>query len=215
MRPERHGVHSFPFPVFSLRKVVRMKQALKSIALLLFLYLALPSAVPGQKKPPQDAINSCREFVGRFCSWYLANAPKGNQGRAGDVALKYRSYLFSSAVIQAPREDDEAQDKAGPDLVSLDGDPFVGADGPAGNYIVEKVTVKHTSCWAEIHGVWNGKEDQTPDVIPEMAMRNQRWRFVNFYFPTPSNPSGGDLLSALKALREGEKQSGAGKGRKP
>ena len=103
-----------------------MKQALRTV--FFFLYLAFTVSVCGQEKPAQNASNSFRKSVAEFYSWYLANAPKGNQGRASDVALNYRSDLFSSAIIQALREDDAAQEKAGPDLVSLDGDPFVGAD---------------------------------------------------------------------------------------
>lgn len=191
-----------------------MKRVLKSIAALFFVYLAIPFSVWGQGKPPQDTGNSCREFVGEFYSWYLAKASKDLE-RDGGVALKYRSDLFSPAIVQSLQEDNEAQEKAGSDLVSLDGDPFVGADGLAGNYIVERITVKNERCWAEVHGVWNGKEDRRPDVIPELAIGNHSWRFVNFYFPTSSNPKGWDLLSALKALREGEKQNRDRKGQKP
>jgi hypothetical protein len=131
------------------------------------------------------------------------------------VALKYRSNLFSSALVQALREDDQAQDKAGPDLVSLDGDPFVGADGFAERYIVGKVATRQGRCWADVHAVWEGKEDEAPDIISELVIKNGNWRFVNFYFPSPSNPKGWDLLSVLKALREGQKQHGSGKDQKP
>ena len=193
-----------------------MKQPLRLSSVFILLYLALfPSVLRSQEKPSKNASDSCREFVREFYSWYLANAPKWNQGRPSDVALKFRSNLFSSAIVQALREDDAAQEKAGSDLVSLEGDPFVGADGFAERYIVGKVTTAQGQCWAEVHGVWDGKEDQTPDVIPELAIRNHKWHFVNFYFPTPSNPKGWDLLSALRALREEEKQYGAGKVQKP
>jgi hypothetical protein len=160
----------------------------------------------GQKRPPQSNRDSCRNFVGEFYSWYLATDSKENQEPAGSVALRYRPYLFSSAIIQAVRGDYEAQDKAGSDLVSLDGDPFVGSDGLGEAYIVGKVTVKDGKCWAEVHTVWEGKEDAAPDIIPELTIKNGRWLFVNFYFPSPSNRKGWDLLGALKALREGEKQ---------
>jgi len=188
-----------------------MERAPKSYAAaFLSLFIALPSCIWGQQKPPQYTSNSCHDFVGEFYSWYLENASK-DQERDGGVALKYRSDSFSPAIVQALREDNEAQEKAGSELVSLDGDPFVGADGLAGSYIVEKVTVKELSCWAEVHGVWDGKEDQTTDVIAELAIRNHKWLFVNFYFPTPSNPKGWNLLSGLRALREGEKRGLAGK----
>jgi hypothetical protein len=188
-------------------------KVLKSVSVVLLLCLALIAS--SQDGRPQNTGSSCREFVAKFYSWYLVNASKENQGRAGDVALRDRSYLFSPAIVQALREDDEAQDKAGSDLVSLDGDPFVGGDGLAERYIVEKVTVRDGRCWAEVHAVWEGKEHEMPDVIPELVIKNGRWRFTNFYFPSPSNPKGWDLLGALKALREGRKQYGSGNNRKP
>ncbi len=179
-----------------------------------FLGLALRVSLSGQERRPQSTSNSCREFVEKFYSWYLANPSKENRWRAGDVALKYRSYLFSSAIVEALQKDNEAQDKAGSDLVSLDADPFVGADGLAENYIVKKVTVKDGRCWAEVHAVW-GEDDEAPDVTPELTIKNGKWRFVNFYFPSPSSPKGWDLLGALKELREGRKQYGYGKDKKP
>ena len=177
---------------------------LRSLSLLFFVYLGLTFSASGQKKRPQNTTNSCREFVVEFYSWYLASAPKENQGRASDVALNSRPYLFSPAIVKALREDSEAQEKAGADLVSLDGDPFVGADGFAERYIVEKTTTRQDGCRAEVHAVWDGKEDEASDIIPELEVRNGNWRFVNFYFPSAANPKGWDLLSELRALREGE-----------
>lgn len=91
--------------------------------------------------------------------------------------------------------------------MSLDGDPFVGADGLGEGYVVRKVAVTDGRCRAEVHAIWNGKEDDIPDVIPELVVKNGSWLFVNFYFPSPSNPGGWDLLGALKALRDGEKKA--------
>ncbi len=126
--------------------------------------------------------------------------------KAGDVAIERRSYVFSTAILRALREDKEAQDKAGSDLVSLDGDPFVGGDGLSEDYVVGKVTMKGTRCWAEVNAV-GGKEDPAPDVTAELMVKNDRWLFVDFYFPTDSNLKGWNLLTALQALRRGEKQS--------
>jgi hypothetical protein len=170
-----------------------------------FFCSAITFRLSGQERKPQSTGVSCREFVQEFYSWYLANVSK-DQERDGGVALKHRSYLFSPAIVEALREDDEAQVKAGSDLVSLDGDPFVGGDGLGEGYMVEKVTVKDGLCLAEVHAIWDGKKNETPDVTPELVIKNGKWTFVNFYFPSPSDPKGWNLLSALKALREGEKQ---------
>jgi hypothetical protein len=175
-----------------------------------FLCLAFALCLSGQERSAQSTDSSCREFVQDFYSWYLANASK-DQERDGGVALKHRSYLFSPAIVEALREDDKAQVKAGSDLVSLDGDPFVGGDGLGEGYIVEKVAIKDGRCLAEVHAVWDGKTDVTPDVTPELVIKNGKWLFVNFYFPSPSDPQGWNLLDALKALREGEEQGRSSK----
>ena len=175
-----------------------------------FFCLAFTFSLSGQERNLQSADVSCRGFVQEFYSWYLANSSKDPE-RDGGVALQRRSYLFSPAIVEALREDDEAQVKAGSDLVSLDGDPFVGGDGLSEGYIVEKVTVKDGRCLAEVHAVWDGKKDETPDVTPELVMKNGKWLFVNFYFPSPLDPKGWNLLSALKALREGERQGRSSK----
>jgi hypothetical protein len=178
----------------------------KSISAVLFLCLALCVSASSQEKHPQSPSTSCRAFVGKFYSWYLANDSKLTQHYAGDAALKYRSSLFSPAIVRAVREDDEAQDKAGSDLVSLDCDPFVGPDGLAEGHVVEKVIAADGKCWAEVHAIWEGKETKTPDVIPELETKNGKWIFVNFYFPSATYSTAWDLLSALKALREEQKK---------
>jgi len=44
----------------------------------------------------------------------------------------------------------------------------------------------------------DGKEDATPDVTPELALKGDRWIFVNFYYPTPSRPKALNLLGELR-----------------
>jgi hypothetical protein len=153
--------------------------------------------------------------VTTFYAWYLGRALKGTERPAWVLAFRYKGGEFSSDLVQQLREDLEAQRKAGSDLVSLDGDPFIGADGPAERYVVKRITKKDGRCWAEVHAVWNGEEDAAPDVTPELVIEKGRWLFVNFYFPAPSTPSSGNLLSMLKALRELRKANGIGRDKKP
>ena len=115
--------------------------------------------------------------------------------------MKERPDAFSSNLLLQLREESDVQKRAGSDLVGLDADPFFGADGHGEGFVVEKIKTRDDSCWAEIHIVWDGKEDATPGVTPELTLKEGRWRFVNFYFPSPSNPKALNLLSQLKALR--------------
>lgn len=177
--------------------------------------VALSISLFGQDRKHQGASQSCREFVGRFYTWYLAKALGPNRLPKSGLAWKSRPYLFSPDLVRQLREDSEAQEKAGSDLVSLDADPFPGGDGPAERYIVKGITLKNGKCWAEVHGVWEGKESKTPDVTPELMIEEGRWLFVNFYFPTPSAPRGWNLLDALKADREFRKKYGPVNSKKP
>jgi len=174
----------------------------------LCLCLALCMSAFAQERPQQHTNKSCREFVGEFYTWYLANALKPNRFSDSDIALKSRPFLFSPDLVQQLKEDSDAQKKAGSDLVSLDADPFLGPDGPAERYIVERITIKDPKCWAEVHGVWGGKENEAPDVTPELLLKYGRWIFVNFYFPSPSDPKAWNLLGALEADREAAKEIG-------
>jgi hypothetical protein len=88
----------------------------KGILILAFSLLCSASAL-AQGPQSQNRSHSCRRFVKNFYSWYLASASQVAQEKAGDVAIKRRSYVFSKPILQALREDKESQRKAGSDLV--------------------------------------------------------------------------------------------------
>jgi len=119
-----------------------------------------------------------------------------------EVALKRKPQLFSAAVLQGLREEAKAQEKAGPNLVSLDGDPFIGGDGRADRYVLKRTTIKDGKCWVEVHGVRQGTVSEAPEVTPELTVRDGQWVFANFYFPNASNPRAFNLLDQLKTNRE-------------
>src|SRR5208337_4820261 len=89
------------------------------------LCLTLSSLLLGEENPGQDLHKSCRDFVGTFYAWYLAKAARETPVPAWDLALRYRSRMFSSALSLQLKQDLEAQRKAGNSLVGLDFDPFL------------------------------------------------------------------------------------------
>jgi hypothetical protein len=199
--------------IVEVRRSMAISRARTCIGLCLS--LALSISLFGQENRQQANTESCRAFVGRFYTWYLAKAVGPNGLSKPDLAWKSRPYLFSPDLVRQLREDFEAQEKAGSDLVSLDADPFAGPDGTAERYIVERIGIKDGICWAEVHGVWEGRERETPYVTPELKLKAGRWVFVNFYFPSPSAPKGWNLLGALKAGRELRNKYGPRKHEKP
>jgi hypothetical protein len=177
------------------------------------LYLCLTCSIPlsGQASLTQINATSCRQFVETFYKWYLETASRNHGLTDSDLALKDRPYLFSSELLLRLREESEVQNQAGSNLVGLDIDPFSGPDGAGDRFALEKITTKGDLCWAEVHF----DEYKIPGVKPELAYKNGRWIFVNFYYPNPSNPKVSDLLSELKAARASWKAQGLLKDKKP
>ena len=167
----------------------------------LCLWLMLSGLVTAQEKGQEGINKSCQEFVSTFYVWYLPKALKNSRGPASDLVIRDRPYLLSPDLVRQLSEESEDQRKAGSDLVGLDFDPFLGGDGPAEGYVVKKVTIKDNKCWAEVYGVWDGKQYATPDVTPELMLKGGRWIFVNFYYPDMSSSRSANLLDALKAVR--------------
>jgi hypothetical protein len=174
----------------------------------LCLCLILSVSLFGQERQRQDKEISCREFVTTFYKWYLEISSKHDPISTSDRALRDKPFLFGSELLQRLREASEVQKRAGSDLVGLDIDPFSGPDGRSDRFVVEKVTIKDDHCRAEVHFVWNGKKDAAPDVTPELTSEGRRWIFINFYYPSPSDPKASNLLGDLKAVRESWKASG-------
>lgn len=168
----------------------------------IFFCLTFSVSLSGQANRQASTGKSCKAFVVEFYSWYLELKLKNFGERTSDLALKARPNFFLPYLAQLLRENSAAQDKAGSDLVSLDADPFIGADGPADQYLIEKVTLKDGKCWAEVHEVRDHNEDKAPVVTPELELKNGRWRFMNFYFPRPSGFKSWNLIGELKSIRE-------------
>jgi hypothetical protein len=91
--------------------------------------------------------------------------------------------------------------------VRFGADPRYSGVGFGERCIVKRITIKDGVCWAEVHAVWNGRKDASPDVTAKLVTKSGLWVFANFYFPSPSNPDSPNLLGKLKALREMRKQS--------
>jgi hypothetical protein len=199
----------------SVGEKVRCSMTIPKACIGLCLCLTFSISLSSQESGRTQADNkSCRDFVGTFYTWYFPIASRNNRVPASDFALKERAYVFSSELLWRLREESEVQKRAGSDIVDLDADPFFSSDGPGKGFVLEKITIKDDRCWAELHTVWAGKEDATPDVTPELAFEDGRWLFVNFYYPSPSNPKALNLLSELKAIRESWKAYGLVKDQK-
>lgn len=161
------------------------------------LILAFPTSIHAQTKSPHEIYKAPREFVQEFYDWYVPKALKDHAGPAWELALKYKSSVFSPEVLRALKEDSAAQTKAAGEIVGLDFDPFLNSQDPDERYEVGKVTQKGDRYWVEIYAARSGKKSEKPDVMPELVRKDGRYLFVNFHYP-----DGSDLLSTLRVLRE-------------
>lgn len=180
-------------------------------SLIVSLILLASISADAQAAPTETNTKSCRQFVEAFYKWYEENASRNNGLPDSDLALKDRPYLFSSELLLRLREESEVQDRAGSDLVNLDIDPFAGPDGLGNRFNVRKISTSGNRCWAQVHF----DEYKIPGVMPELALRNSRWIFVNFYYPGPSNLKAANLLSELRAAHESWKAAGLLRAKKP
>jgi len=147
---------------------------------------------------------SARDFVQRFYSWYVPQALSERHGPASDLALRYKGSEFSPNLLQALKEDSDAQAKANGDIVGLDFDPFLNTQDPCERYELGKVSQTGSNYSVEVYGVCSGKKNAKPDVVAEVGRRGSHWEFVNFHYPNLMKdcPNSADLLAMLKVLRE-------------
>jgi hypothetical protein len=164
--------------------------------------VALSISAFSQEKTPTTPTESCRAAVVDFYGWYGGKALKHNRITDPEGTVKAKPNLFGRELRQELISQFRAQDKAGNDLVSLDGDPFTGPDGPADRYIVKQVKVNDGKCRAEVYGVRNGKQGASPEVKPELEFQNSQWRFGDFYFPGTSDSKWWSVKAQLRASRQ-------------
>jgi hypothetical protein len=156
---------------------------------------------------PKDVQKSCRNFVQKFYNWYLP-APYGEPrtGRDADAALRQR--FLSPELFRDLKIDYDAQAKVTGEIVGLDFDPFLNAQNTWERCVIGKITHKKDSYWVEVFGFWDGKKSAKPDVVPELVLKNGKWRFVNFHYEKELPHY--DLKNVLKDLRK-ERQTNSKK----
>jgi hypothetical protein len=171
---------------------------------ILSVLVATSCPLRAQGKGRNDIQKSCRNFVKQFYDWYVPQALpqelKKRSGPASDLALQYKSYVFSPELLRQLREDSEAQAKA-KEIVGLDFDPFLNTQDPDKGYAIGKITYKDNRCEVEIYGTRSGQRSGQ-HVVPELTLKNGRWLFVNFHYGKDVGGGDSNLLRILKTLRE-------------
>lgn len=174
----------------------------RSIALLLCISL-LSWPLYAQNESRNGKQQSCLRFVQGFYNWYVAEVFKDLKENNGKVpwhaALKYKGNPFSRELTRALIASDAEAEVDGDPV--LDFDPILNTTDLADRYVVRNVIYKNGHYWADVYGVWSrpvpdqGKE---PNVVAELAFRDNRWSIVNFHYPDSTNPDNENLLSILR-----------------
>lgn len=146
--------------------------------------------------------SAAKNFVESFYSWYVPKSASGSETPTAENAIKYKKTMFTSELYKQLKEDFDAQAKVKDEIVGIDFDPFLNAQDVASKYVVGNAIKKKECFLVDVYGVWNGKKSAKPDVVPEVALKNGKWVFVNFHYGKTSIPENENLLSVLKALRE-------------
>ena len=176
-----------------------------SAALAAFALLAYsPSLLSAQWVNAHEADESCKGFVQSFYDSYEPWFP--NQLRRGSSMEPWTRHSDVFNVLDAElarqlREVFDAESKSGEIL--LDFDPILNSQHARDEYVAGKVSHKGDHCLVEVYGVSNGRENDQPDVVPELVFQVRRWTFVNFHYPNRTHPSSDEnLLSMLKRIRK-------------
>ncbi len=162
-----------------------------------FVLMILASSLGAQERTSDNG--SAREFVQAFYDWYAPGATKAAESNK-DFGWQKRASCFDTKLVGALKEDENAQSKA-KEIVGLDFDPFLSGQDPCAPYKAGDVVRKEGRYFVEVNAECPGVTVQKPTVTAEIVKHDGHWIFVNFHYPDPK-PSGSDLLSILKELRE-------------
>lgn len=176
--------------------MLRLIKSRKFLTCWMFCLMALPIALQAQSDVNSEAKYSVRKFAQEFYVWYVPKARADNSDPAWELALKSKKDLFDAPLAQALKEDMDAQAKFPGEIVGIDFDPFLYTQDPAKRYSIGTVSQKGDRYLIEIRGNRNGEKINGNDLIAEIAKKDGRWVFSNFYYS-----KGKDLLSILKSLK--------------
>lgn len=173
------------------------------LTLLAGVLILAPRLTPAAAAPSGPTESSCRSFVQTFYNGYVRRFSQTNRAPLKNAPVNYQPAALSAELRQRLREDYAAAEKSPGEIVGLDFDPILNAQDIAERFEAGAVRRKGRSYLVEVFGLWGGKKNKKPDVVPELVFQNGRWVFVNFHYGVGGKPSErDDLLHILRQLRE-------------
>jgi hypothetical protein len=180
----------------------RIRKALVAVLVL----IVGQSCLIAQGTPTASPPEGCAQFVQQFYDWYLAKEKAlmdaKSEDSAFEVTLRDKQASFSPGLVQALKDDLEASKKSSDEVVGLDFDPFLNSQDTAEKYVVGEVHPKGDHYYVDVFGVWEGKKNPKPDVVPELALEKGKWIFTNFHYQESDIPVNENLVSVLQQLKK-------------
>jgi hypothetical protein len=163
------------------------------------LFSLMPACCSPDDKKADDK-DSPLGFVQDFYNWYTPKALADGPIPACKFVVDNRIANFNHELLNALKEDIEAQEKVEGEIVGIDFDPFLASQDPCERYEAGRVINKGAHYLVEIHSICSGIKNNNVDVTADLIRENNRWIFVNFLYSDNN-----DLINVLKYLRESRK----------
>lgn len=143
----------------------------------------------GAVLPGFAAGDTAAAFTRDFYDWYIRH------GTRSDSAIVERAGVFAPELLAALKADFDAQAADSDEVVGLDWDPFLNTQDPCSTYRVGSSNHAKPRALVPVFGTCG--DTAHPQVVAELEVRDQGWRFVNFRHASDT----GSLLSDLAELQ--------------
>lgn len=178
----------------------------KAIAtLLLALSVWCNSAAISAPAKPTTSPSSPQQFVQSFYDWYAFKNKENGEGdiKGSDVVLKQRKDLLDATLYKALQEDERASAKSPGEIVGLDFDPFVAANGLIyAKYQTGPATKSGANYRIPVYGVEKGKRLPKVVVEAEVASQSGHYVFTNFHYGKSEIKQNENLINVLQQLKK-------------
>lgn len=175
----------------------------KTCVSLLLLMTALISTAPAFAEPSGSP--AAKQFVQAFYNWYVVKSGAGKEAdvRGMETVLKQKKQFLDATLYRDLAEDEKAAEKSPGEIVGLDFDPFVAANGLIyDKYETGSPKADGQKFLVPIYGIESGKRTAKPVLEAEVATKNGRCVFTNFHYGKSEFPQNENLLSVLSTLRK-------------
>jgi hypothetical protein len=178
----------------------------KSAGCVALVFYALASVNGAFAKAPEKSSTtvSPTQFVQSFYDWYVVKKGKADADIKGTQAvLKQKSSLLDAPLYKLLVDDDKASAKSPGEIVGLDFDPFVAANGLIyDKYKAGPAVHKGLTYRVPVYGITSGKATSKAVVEAEVGGTNQHYVFTNFHYEKSNIPENENLLSVLRVLQK-------------